>query len=191
MGQRREVCFRVCHCEFDALPATCLADSINRCSQVPNLKKTDKDKVKCDFTTSSFDLIVTGVDGKNYRLNKTNLDKDIKPDGSKVRVKDGRVVLLLAKANTWDFWSDLVSKTKRTAGSGGGGSGAPADGGVMDMMKQMYDSGDDNMKRVIGQAWEKSQKERLMGGGGGMGGGAAGMPGLGGLGGLGDEDLAF
>ena len=157
--------------------------------QVPKLKKADKDKVKCDFTTSSFDVIISGVEGKNYRLSKSNLDKDIKPEGSKVRVKDGRVVLLLAKANSWDFWTDLVSKTKRSAGAGaGGGNGAGgADGGIMDMMKQMYDSGDDNMKRVIGQAWEKSQKERLMGGGAG-GGGAAGMPGMGGLG---DEDLAF
>ncbi len=152
--------------------------------QVPGLKKGDKDKVKCDFSTSSFDLIVTDVDGKNFRLSKSNLEKDIKPEDSKVRVKDGKVVLLLAKVNNWDYWTNLVSKTKRKPAA----AGAAGDGGIMDMMKEMYDSGDDNMKRVIGQAWEKSQKERLMGGGAASG-GAAGMSGLGG--GLDDEDLAF
>jgi calcyclin binding protein len=103
-------------------------------------------------------------------------------------VKDGRVVLLLAKVNSYDYWADLVSKTKRKPVGATGGGGAGSDGGVMDMMKQMYDSGDDNMKRVIGQAWEKSQKDRMMGGAGG--GGAAGMP-SGMTGGFGDEDLAF
>lgn len=42
-----------------------------------------KDQVKVDFTNSSFDLQVTGLEGKNYRLYKDNLEKDIVAADSK------------------------------------------------------------------------------------------------------------
>ena len=49
----------------------------------------------------------------------------------------------------------------------------------MSMMKQMYQDGDDEMKRTIAKAWTESQSK----GGGGMPGmgGMGGMPGLGGM----------
>ena len=42
--------------------------------------------------------------------------------------------------------------------------------GLMDMMKKMYDEGDDEMKRTINKAWSESRSKE--GGGGGM----PGMP---------------
>jgi hypothetical protein len=42
----------------------------------------------------------------------------------------------------------------------------------MDMMKDMYDSGDDQMRKTIGEAMLKSQTERMGGGGGRRGLGA-------------------
>lgn len=41
--------------------------------------------VTCKFTPSSFDLVIRDLNGKNYRLYKNNLDKDIVPEESKVR----------------------------------------------------------------------------------------------------------
>lgn len=48
----------------------------------------------------------------------------------------------------------------------------------MKMMKQMYDDGDDEMKRTIRKAWYEGQNKQ---GGGGGGGGFPGMPGMGGM----------
>ena len=130
---------------------------------VPGLQAQDKDKVHTQFTPSSFDVRVEGIEGVAYRLVKTNLFKDIDPDACKVRVKTGRVVLSLAKVNALDWWSDLASSKPRKAG----GSSAPSspDGGIMDLLGDMYNSGDANMKRVIGEAWTKSQQARAAGGG--------------------------
>ena len=50
----------------------------------------------------------------------------------------------------------------------------------MNMMKKMYEEGDDNMKRTIAEAWTKSQDKK--GGKGGM----DDLGGMGGMGGLGD-----
>ena len=56
----------------------------------------------------------------------------------------------------------------------------------MNMMKKMYEDGDDNMKRTIAEAWTKAQ-DKKDGGMGGMGdmGGMGGLGGMGGMGGMG------
>ena len=50
---------------------------------------------------------------------------------------------------------------------------------MMNMMKNMYDEGDDDMKRQIKKTWFESQQNKQNGGGAG---GIGGMPGMGGAG---------
>merc|ERR1712045_9390 len=45
------------------------------------------ESVICDFTESSFDLKVVGLDGQNYHFLRTNLDKDIVAADSSITVK--------------------------------------------------------------------------------------------------------
>ena len=35
--------------------------------------------------------------------------------------------------------------------------------GLMDLMKKMYDDGDDEMKRTIAKAWTESQEKKMRG----------------------------
>ena len=56
-----------------------------------------KERVTCDFKKNSFDLKIHGLNGKNYRLVKTNLDKDIIPSESKCVVKKNKITLSLRK----------------------------------------------------------------------------------------------
>ena len=56
-----------------------------------------KDQVTCDFTKNSFDLKIHGLKGKNYRLFKNNLDKEIVPGESTCVVKKNKVTLNLRK----------------------------------------------------------------------------------------------
>lgn len=46
-------------------------------------------------------------------------------------------------------------------------------GGIMNLMKKMYDDGDDDMKRMIKKTWYETQQK-----GGAGGGGMPGMPGM-------------
>lgn len=41
--------------------------------------------------------------------------------------------------------------------------------GIMNLMKKMYDEGDDDMKRTIAKAWTESQDKKAAGGVSGMG----------------------
>lgn len=121
------------------------------------IEQLPAEKITCDFTTSSFDLKIFGYEGKNHRMLKTNLEKDIVVAESSVRVKKNHVIITLQKVKGqygYDSWSSLCAKggkrkeTKKDEN--------PQDS-IMSMMKDMYDDGDDNMKKIIGEAMLKSR----------------------------------
>ena len=110
----------------------------------------------CEFGKNSFDLKILDFGGKNFRLLKNNLDKDIVPGESKVTVKKNRITITLRKAKGsygYDSWIDLTAKRPKAETD----SKADPSAGIMDMMKQMYDDGDDTMKKAIGEAMLKSR----------------------------------
>jgi calcyclin binding protein len=121
-----------------------------------------KDSVSCKFTKSSFDLEVLGLRGRNYRLLKDNLDKDVVPDKCRYIVKKNKVVVKLQKVKgsySYESWTNLTSK--KTAEKRNQAQKDPS-AGIMDMMKDMYDEGDDNMKKIIGEAMLKSKSGEKM-----------------------------
>lgn len=76
-----------------------------------------RESVTCDFTTDSFDLKVCGLRGKNFRLIKLNLEKDIDPAACRLKVKKDKVILKLAKVKgefgSFESWTRLTSKKTR------------------------------------------------------------------------------
>ena len=149
---------------------------------LPNVGSIPRDQITCEFTSSSFDLIVRDLGGKSYRLVNDNLENDIVPEKSKILVKADKIVIKLGKKKTeyggHDHWSQLTAKKDKKKKAADAANPAA---GIMDLMKDMYDSGDDNMKRMIGETMQK-QREGKLGADGGMGG-------MGDLGGMGDMGL--
>jgi calcyclin binding protein len=137
---------------------------------LPNVGSIPRDNITCEFTPSCFDLIVRDLGGKSYRLVNDNLDNDIDPDKSKILVKADKVVVKLGKKKTeygsYDHWSQLTGKKDKKKKAADAANPAA---GIMDLMKQMYDEGDDNMKKMIGETMQK-QREGKLGADGGMGG---------------------
>eukprot|EP01033_Poteriospumella_lacustris_P003936 gene3936-2798_t len=119
---------------------------------------TVKDNVRVVFTKTGFDLTVEGLNGKNYRLFKDNLEKDIVPEQSTFVVKKNKVVVKLQKVKgeySYDHWTNLTSKKKREEVEE---KKKDPMGGIMELMKDMYEDGDENMKKIIGEAMMKSQR---------------------------------
>jgi calcyclin binding protein len=129
---------------------------------IPNVGSISKENIGCHFTKSSFDLIVNDLHGKNYRLLKDNLDKDIDPEKSKYLVKKNKITIKLAKVKaeygSYDSWQNLSSKKSKKSKEKMKTN--PSDS-IMDMMKDMYDSGDDNMRKVIGETMLKQRNGEL------------------------------
>lgn len=130
--------------------------------RLKGVENIPRENITCDFTESSFDLKVVGLDGKNHRFVRTNLDKDISPVQSEIKVKKNHVIVQLAKVKGqygFDTWSDLVAKGKRKPAAG---KDADPQASIMNMMQDMYDDGDDSMKKIIGEAMYKSRKGEKM-----------------------------
>ncbi|KAG5177029.1 hypothetical protein JKP88DRAFT_227087 [Tribonema minus] len=125
---------------------------------------TAKDRVACTFDTFAFDLQVRDLEGKSYRLIKDNLDKEIVPDQSKVLVKKDKVVVKLRKSKGQfgpEHWANLTAKRPHKAAAA---KDKDPSASIMEMMKDMYDEGDDNMRKIIGESMLKSQQQRAAGG---------------------------
>jgi calcyclin binding protein len=149
-----------------------------------------KDRAKCDFTKDSFDLTITDVDNGSrivsYRLRVINLEKDIVPAESRFKVKKSSIEIKLRKTGKFDHWMELVSKKSKEAKAK---SDADPAASINDMMRQMYEDGDEATRKIIGEAMLKSREEQMKNGGKNTGGGS----GRGGMGmsneGIGGYDL--
>lgn len=136
---------------------------------LPGVGSIPKENITCNFTANSFDLIINDLNGKSYRLWKDNLENEVDVDNSKKIVKADKVLVKLAKKKSeygsYDYWQALTAKKKKKPDT----KENPA-AGIMDMMKEMYETGDDNMRKVIGETMMKQRKGELDSGMGGMGG---------------------
>ena len=150
---------------------------------LPDIGTHDKSKISCHFTSTSFDLIVTDFSNKSYRLLNDNLEKEIDVTNSKYVIKPHKIIIKLGKVKgeygSYDHWTELTSKKKKTKDTK---SKDDPTAGIMDLMKDMYENGDDNMKKMIGETMYKQRTGQLGKDGGG------GLPGMGDMG-LGDMDF--
>jgi len=128
-----------------------------------------------DLTETSAKLKVCNLAGKNHVFEILQLPHKILPDKSHFKVKSDMVTVFLAKADEGKSWSHATAAAKAQADKKNASMAKMSDtsdtskdpsAGLMDMMKKMYDEGDDEMKRTIAKAWTEGQSKK----------GPAGMP---------------
>ena len=129
----------------------------------------DRSNITCEFTKDSFDLIVKDYQGKTLRLMRDNLEHDIVNEKSKIIVKADKIVIKLAKVKgeySYDSWTNLTDKKGKKKKAEEKSKDPSAS--IMELMKDMYDSGDDKMKKMIGETMLKQREGKLGGGPDGM-----------------------
>ncbi|CAI9292942.1 unnamed protein product [Lactuca saligna] len=114
------------------------------------LEGVDQEKVETEFNRMSVDVKFHDVNGKNYRCAIPKLNKEIVPEKCKVLVKPTKVIITLIKASKGN-WMDLHFKDDKIKPSLDKERDPMA--GIMDLMKNMYEEGDDEMKKTIAKAW--------------------------------------
>nr|GMD86612.1 calcyclin-binding protein-like [Ipomoea batatas] len=119
-----------------------------------SLEGVDQEKMETDFKPTSVDVKFHDVQGKNYRFSLSKLNKEIVPEKCKVMVKPTRVTFTLPKASKGN-WLDLLYKEDKFKPSVEKEKDPMA--GIMDLMKNMYDEGDEEMKRTIAKAWSDAR----------------------------------
>lgn len=119
-----------------------------------SLEGVEQEKAETIFKPMSVDIKFHDVQGKNHRLAIPKLNKEIVPEKCKVLVKPTKVIITLFKASKGN-WLDLHLKDDKLKPSMDKEKDPMA--GIMDLMKNMYDEGDDEMKRTIAKAWSDAR----------------------------------
>ncbi|KAL3689668.1 hypothetical protein R1sor_015977 [Riccia sorocarpa] len=119
------------------------------------LEESSQDKVEASFKNNSFDVKIHDVGGKNYRCAVPRLHKAIVPESCSVVVKPKRIIINLRKAEK-NTWSDIHYKEDKFKTPKPSEDKDPM-AGIMDLMKNLYEEGDDDMKRTIAKAWSESR----------------------------------
>eukprot|EP01018_Ginkgo_biloba_P013649 Gb_30699 [translate_table: standard] len=134
-----------------------------------SLEGVNQERVISNFQPSSFDVKLHDIQGKNYRCGVPKLNKSIVPEKCRVTVKPQRVIITLQKSDKSN-WSDLYYKDDKLKPNLDKDKDPMA--GIMDLMKNMYDEGDEDMKRTIAKAWSEARSGKkpdpLKGYGGGL-----------------------
>lgn len=119
-----------------------------------SLENVGQEKVETTFKPMSVDIKFHDVKGKNYRCAIPKLNKEIVPEKCKVVVKPTKIVITLWKASKGS-WLDLHYKEDKFKPSIGKDKDPMS--GIMDLMKGLYEEGDENMKRTIAQTWTEAR----------------------------------
>ncbi|XP_074653818.1 calcyclin-binding protein-like [Tubulanus polymorphus] len=131
------------------------------------VQNLEKDQVVSNFTERSVKLQVNNLNGENHCLSIGNLHSNISPSGSYHKVKTDCILLMLKKQDAGKKWENVtpVTKTKTDTPASAPNLGDDSDpsAGIMNLMKKMYEEGDDEMKRTINKAWSESQDKKNAG----------------------------
>ncbi|XP_018573684.1 calcyclin-binding protein [Anoplophora glabripennis] len=121
------------------------------------------ENIKCDFTPKNLELKVIDLENKDYVLRLNCLLRLIIPEQSNWKIKTDMVVINAAKKEpeNWSHvteWEKKSSDAKNLKPDLDDKNSDPSDG-LMSLMKNMYEKGDDEMKRTIAKAWSESQSK--------------------------------
>jgi len=147
------------------------SDRIKIYLSLEGIGKVEKDHLHFNATDKSVDLQIFGYKNQNHRFGVRQLEEKIDPSKSKMTQKENTVIINLKKEKnkTWDnleFKENKLKSKKPDMGDMGMGSGGgDPSSSLMDMMKNLYETGDDNMKKTIAEAWTKSRDDKNPGGG--------------------------
>ncbi|KAM9212313.1 calcyclin-binding protein [Dugong dugon] len=123
------------------------------------------ENIQVHFTERSFDLLVKNLNGKNYSMIVNNLLKPISVEGSSKKVKTDTVLILCRKKAEnmrWDYLTQVEKECKEKEKPSYDTETDPSEG-LMNVLKKIYEDGDDDMKRTINKAWVESREKQAKG----------------------------
>ncbi|XP_053610892.1 calcyclin-binding protein [Plodia interpunctella] len=132
-----------------------------------DVQTVPKEQVYCKLTERSMELHVDSLDNKDYLLVINNLLEPINVAECHWKQKTDRVVVFLAKKQQNVKWSHMTEIEKKFEDQRNNRFKAddmdknkdPQES-IMSLMKNMYETGDDEMKRMISKAWYEGQHKK-------------------------------
>ncbi|KAJ3424337.1 calcyclin-binding protein [Anaeramoeba flamelloides] len=129
--------------------------------KLPGIGKLNKKNITSEFKSNRVLLLIVDFNGKNHKLALPNLSKPIDGNGSSIKIKRNRIELILKKTSK-EHWQQLRFKKNPYKNLGDEkDKDEDPQAGMMNLMKKMYQEGDDETKRMIAESWTKSREEKM------------------------------
>jgi len=114
------------------------------------------EKIMTEFGADSFRIICTDVGKIDYEITVKGLLHPVDPEKCVAKPKSDSLLVMLKKRKEGQTWGSLLKldKSKQPKAPNFEDNTDPQDS-LMKMMKQMYDEGDDDMKRTMRKAWHE------------------------------------
>lgn len=125
-------------------------------TSLEGVKNLPEDSVVLKFDEESIDVKVLDLNRKNFRLRVPKLFKPI--TRCRLTKKSNGFSLTVTKKDSM-HWDQIPYKQPPFKKSKVEEKVDPS-AGLMEMMKEMYQSGDEDLKRTIEEAWTKSRQEK-------------------------------
>ena len=133
-------------------------------SGLDGVGKIPKENTTCEYEDNSLDLKVQGLNGKNYRLRIPELHQKIKFAECSHNVKSNGITITLIKDDADEHWTDVRPKVGLLGKSNDEKKKEADDkdpmASMQNMLKNMYQNGDDKTKAMIAESWQKAQDEK-------------------------------
>jgi len=138
-------------------------NTVNVFVEIPGIHETPTDHINVHFGPQSLDLKITNHQGKNLRFHVKSLCKPVDPSGCRFKVKKNMIWVTLKKKEFgwWDSVAFKEGSVKKTPNKAADNSDPSAS--IMNLMRDLYNDGDDEMKKTIAKAWTEGQQRRTSG----------------------------
>jgi len=133
----------------------------------PGLNELNDEAFKIQYTDESLEIRVENYKGKNLVFNINKTCHKINPEKSYHKVKSDYLLVFISKHNPGSNWSHFTYADKMNADANKMKTDPKLDdkedpsASLMNMMKKMYEDGDDDMKRTIAKAWTEGQQKKM------------------------------
>ncbi|KAL4480362.1 hypothetical protein ABPG74_020878 [Tetrahymena malaccensis] len=133
--------------------------NVNVSLYIDDISKVNPSNVQVTFSEQSFEVKVLDLNGKNYKFAIPKLYDKIKPSESKYVIKSSSISIKM-KA-TKSYWSQLTYKEDAFKSKGNEDDSKDPSKSLMDMMKNLYETGDDKMKETIAKSFQQAQRQKM------------------------------
>ncbi|EFO16839.1 hypothetical protein LOAG_11664 [Loa loa] len=130
---------------------------------IPEIHTVPQQQIAVNITESEVEVSARDVSSKNYSLVIKGLLKAINPSSSSFKQKTNLLLIMMQKKEegNWKYLTKAEMQSKEKSAPKFDQKADPQES-LMNMMKQLYDEGDDDMKRTIRKAWHESQTKKSL-----------------------------
>ncbi|KNC46685.1 calcyclin-binding protein [Thecamonas trahens ATCC 50062] len=132
-------------------------------SGLDGLDEVSEEQIEAKFRRDEVDVRVLGLAGgqRHVRLRFTPAE-EITPSKCAVKRKAGGKMRIVLRKSETKHWVSLKAKSSGLGSlkPGKADAGEDPSAAIMNMMRKMYDEGDDTMKQAIGKAWTEARAKQ-------------------------------